>query len=88
MRDVHPIKHAVECGNLTGYETSAHNQKAVGCENLIKIKHLWQELINHRIAHNQSHYTEQMSWVLKVRHGVDKACPGGLIHFSCFCHRV
>ena len=35
MRNAHPIKHAVECGNLARYETSAHNQNAIGCKNLI-----------------------------------------------------
>ena len=34
MRDAHPIKHAVECGNLARYETSAHNQNAVEKGNL------------------------------------------------------
>ena len=38
MRDAHPIKHAVECGNLARYETSAHNQNAIGWENLMKYK--------------------------------------------------
>ena len=38
MRDAHPIKHALECENLASYETSAHNQNTIGCENLISTK--------------------------------------------------
>ena len=40
MRDAHPIKNAVECGNLARYETSAHNQNAIGCENFIKVQEI------------------------------------------------
>ena len=89
MRDALPIKHAVECGNLTWYETSAHNQKAVGCENLIKIK-TFQARIDSSQNSTQSFmeiYTEQMSFQLELEY-VYRRCLSNFFlefipHMSC-----
>ena len=54
MRDVHTIKHAVECGNLTRNEPFAHNQNKIGCKNLVKYR---QEIGRRAKDHLQISYT-------------------------------